>query len=139
MMTEWEIDANALDLLIPEHYELGDAKSQLSEKSADNSLMAITNAPEDSKEIKLLDGILKAIGHSRATCLIATVADLMANKVSLPNTLLVFESVENSLEPHQSATKDQSTFIYCHPLSTYMSDINQKKELWQALKLHFDI
>ena len=139
MKDAWELSESGLSELYDTYYQIGTPPTSIDEGQSTKSTIIVTRAELGSKERQLLSGILKAINKTTEDCTIVSPEDYLSLQLTSEGHTLHFEPEANSSKIHSTTQQNNHTVVHCQTLRTYLSEITEKKVLWQTLKDTFEI
>lgn len=139
MKDAWKLSESGLSELYDTYYQIGTSPTSTDEDQSTKSTIIVTRAEVGSKERQLLSGILKAINTTTEDCTIVSPEDYLSLQLPSEGHTLHFEPEANSSKIHSTTQQNNHTVVHGQTLMTYLSEITEKKVLWQTLKDTFDI
>lgn len=139
MKEAWKLSESGLNELYDNYYRIDAAPTNTSEDQTTKPTIVVTRSEVGSKERMLLSGILKAIHKTTEDCTMVSPEDYQSLHLSPNGHTLHFEPKDNSNRMHTSILEDNHTVVHCQTLTTYLSDVDEKKTLWQLLKDTFKV
>jgi len=139
MKDAWKLSESGLSELYDTYYQIGTSPTSIDEDHSSMSTTIVTRAEVGSKERQLLSGILKAINKTLEDCTIVSPEDYIPLQLPSEGHTLHFEPEANSSKIHSTTQQNNHTVVHCQTLTTYLSEITEKKVLWLTLKDTFDV